>query len=313
MTLRIVFAGTGQFAVPCLQALAQSKHAVVAVYTRPDRQAGRGRRVIHSPVKQLAMAQGLEIRQPATLDGELDFLRAAAADVIVVVSFGLILPAAVLAIPRYGCINVHASLLPRWRGAAPIVRAIEAGDSITGVTVMQMDEGLDTGDILLQSQQAIQRADNAGTLRERLAACAATALMSALAALPKGQLDRRHQDNREASYAHKVRKQESELEWNCGAAELALKVRAFNPWPVATTHHGKTRLRVWGAKPVDSTAHQPFGTIVGSNNNGILVQTGAGGLLLTCVQRPGGKVLAARDFLNGYALSIGDRLGSILC
>lgn len=311
MPLKTVFAGTPDFAVPSLASLLDSGHQVAAVYTQPDRPAGRGRRITQSAVKQFSVPRGLDVRQPESLESEHDFLRATDVDVLIVVAFGLILPRAVLEIPRHGCINVHASLLPRWRGAAPIARAIEAGDADTGITVMQMDEGLDTGDILLQLREPIGPTDTAGSLHDRLAPAGARALREVLAQLESGRLDARHQDHDRATYARKITKAQSRLDWHLSADELARKVRAFVPRPVATSCHHGTQLRIWGAVAVEdrNSASAKPGTILTSDPRGILVQTGAATLLLTRLQRVGGKVLSAANFLNGYPMGSGECLG----
>ncbi len=313
--MNLVFAGTPEFAVPTLQALHVAGHGIVAVYTQPDRPAGRGRKLTASPVKRYAEAHGLPVHQPGTLKTatETERLRALAPAAMIVVAYGLILPAAILAVPRHGCINVHASLLPRWRGAAPIPRAIEAGDRMSGVTIMQMDAGLDTGAILAMAETPIADSDTAQSLHDRLAPLGAATLLPVLAQLTGGAVAARPQDDTHACYAGKLRKDEACVDWQQPALVIHRKIRAFNPWPVAVTALRGTPLRLWGVGPLDAAAPAETavpGTVLGADARGIRVQTGAGALVLTHVQIEGGKVLAAADFLNGHALAAGDRLGS---
>ncbi|RCX32895.1 methionyl-tRNA formyltransferase [Thioalbus denitrificans] len=311
--MRIIFAGTPEFAATCLQALLESPHEVCAVYTQPDRPAGRGRKLTASPVKALALEQGLAVRQPPTLrdpDAQRE-LAAWRADIMVVVAYGLILPQAVLDTPRLGCINVHASLLPRWRGAAPIQRAILAGDAESGVTIMQMEAGLDTGPMLLRVSCPIGAGDTAQTLHDRLANLGARALVEALAGLEAGALAAETQDEALANYAAKLEKSEAEIDWSRSAAELDRQVRAFNPWPVAFTRLGDQNLRIWEAEPRPGPSRAAPGTVVAADRNGIDVATGAGILRLKRLQLPGGRSLPARDFLNAQrGFAPGLRLGA---
>ena len=308
--MNLVFAGTPAFAVPALEALRRAGHAIRAVYTQPDRPAGRGRKLTASPVKECAAKHGLAIRQPEKLSGEEARLRADAPDAMIVIAYGLLLPPSVLSIPRYGCINVHASLLPRWRGAAPIPRAIEAGDDVTGVSIMQMEAGLDTGPVLAETQTPVHETDTAQTLHDRLARLGADTLVATLERLARGELRPRAQDDTKACYARKLRKDESVLDWNQPAAVLHRKVRALNPWPVASTAwRGKT-LRIWEVAPgVKNIAPGTPGAIVQADAAGIQVRAADGVLTLTRLQAEGGKVLTAADFLNGHKLAAGDRLG----
>jgi methionyl-tRNA formyltransferase len=299
--MKIIFAGTPEFAVASLNALIQSPHEVIAIYTQPDRPAGRGRKLTASPVKQLAMQQHIPIYQPNTLrDAQTQkIIQDMHADLMIVVAYGLILPKPVLNATRLGCINVHASLLPRWRGAAPIQRAILAGDSETGITIMQMDEGLDTGGMLLKSSCPISSSDTSQSLTERLSILGGELLVQALAELEAGTLKATPQDNTQATYAAKIEKTEGRFDWNNSAKELARKVRAFNPWPVAFCHWGAEVLRIWEAIPVDQTiTGSPPGTILSANKSGIDVATGEGVLRMLKLQLPGGKPLTVTEFYN---------------
>jgi len=308
--MNLIFAGTPDFAVPALEALLRAGHRIRAVYTQPDRPAGRGRKLAASPVKQCAQTHSIEVRQPEKISGEEKTLRADAPDAMIVIAYGLLLPPPILAIPLHGCINVHASLLPRWRGAAPIPRAIEAGDSETGVSIMQMEAGLDTGPVLAEAHTPIHATDTARTLHDRLAQLGAETLVATLERLARGGVTPQPQDNAGASYAKKLSKEEARLDWARPAAVLHRQIRAFNPWPVASiVWRGKT-LRLWEAGPLE--AHHAAGvpgTIVQADAAGIRVLTGDGILTLTRLQAEGGKILAAGEFLNGHKLTAGDRLG----
>jgi len=308
--MNLIFAGTPPFAVASLEALLCAGHVIRAVYTQPDRPAGRGRKLMASAVKQCAEKHGIEIRQPEKIAGEKDQLRADAPDVMIVIAYGLLLPETILAIPRYGCINVHASLLPRWRGAAPIPRAIEAGDADTGVSIMQMEAGLDTGPVLAEARLSIHDNDTAQTLHDRLASLGAETLVSALERLARGEIRPQPQDASRACYAKKLRKEESALDWTQPAAVLHRKIRALVPWPVAsTTWRGKT-LRLWEAGPLvqKNTPGVP-GTVVQADAGGVAVLTGEGVLTITRLQAEGGKILTVGEFLNGHPLAAGDRMG----
>ncbi|WP_018953629.1 methionyl-tRNA formyltransferase [Thioalkalivibrio sulfidiphilus] len=309
--LRIVYAGTPEFAVPALQALIDSPHQVVAVYTQPDRPAGRGRKLTPSPVKRLALEHGIPVEQPERLKSpEVQArLRAYAPDVMVVAAYGLILPRAVLEIPTHGCLNIHASLLPRWRGAAPIQRAILAGDAETGVTLMQMAPGLDTGDMLLKAVTPIGPADTAQDLHDRLAEQGAQLLLVCLEDLQAGRLRPEPQDEALATYAEKLSKAEAELDWFLSAAVLDRQVRAFNPWPVAYTHLDGETLRIWAAEPVASAVTATPGSVVAEGPQGIDVATGEGLLRLNRIQFPGGRPLTAAQVVAGRSL-LGKRLGA---
>lgn len=306
--MRLIFAGTPDFAVPSLEAVIAAGHEIVAVYTQPDRPAGRGRKLQPGPIKACALSHGIDVFQPTSLVGEATRLVGFKPDAMIVVAYGLILPREILAIPRFGCINVHASLLPKWRGAAPIQRAIEAGDSETGVTIMQMDEGLDTGNILLTARTAIDDSDTGGSLHDRLAQLGAEALVGALAKLEAGELKPQPQDDAHATYARKLEKSEGEIDWQQPAKTVARKIRAFNPWPGANCHWGRHHLRLRHALAVEEVMTQAPGTVISCGSDGIVVATGEGGLNILELQLAGGRPLSASDFLNGHALRPGDHL-----
>ena len=302
MALRIVFAGTPEFAVPSLRAAAE-RHEVVAVYTQPDRPAGRGRALRPSPVKLEAVRRGIPVLQPDTLRSALsrDALRALQPDLLVVVAYGLILPQSILDIPRYGGWNVHASLLPRWRGAAPIQRAIEAGDRETGVCLMQMAKGLDTGPVLLVQRIAIGDAETGGQLHDRLAALGAQTLSDGLGLLRAGLKPVAHaQPDVGVTYAHKFDKAEARLDWSRPAGELARKVRAFNPWPMAETTLDGERVRVHAAVAVPRDRDAAPGSVLVAGRHGIDIACADGALRVGLLQRDGGKAISAADFLNAH-------------
>ncbi len=297
-SLRIVFAGTPEFAAAHLQALINAKLQVVGVYSQPDRPAGRGQKVAMSAVKQLALQHGLPVFQPASLRNEEAQAELAALepDLFVVVAYGLILPQTVLDIPRLGCINSHASLLPRWRGAAPIQRAIEAGDDQSGVTVMRMEAGLDTGPMLLKARTPIADADTGGSLHDRLAQLGPEAVIQAIAGLAAGTLEGEVQDDALATYAHKLNKAEAAIDWQRPALELSRLIRAFNPWPLAHAGWQGKALKVHAAEP-ETENGQP-GEILDCSKAGLLVGCGTGSLRLTRLQLPGGKPLNFSDIYN---------------
>jgi methionyl-tRNA formyltransferase len=301
-SLRVVFAGTPEFAVPSLQACLASGADVAAVYTQPDRPAGRGRKLAASPVKQAALAAGVPVEQPETLRdaGARERLSKYAPDLFVVVAYGLILPKSVLVLPRLGCWNVHASLLPRWRGAAPIQRAILAGDAETGVDLMQMEAGLDTGPVLLELRTPIAADDTGGSLHDRLAALGAQALAEGLARTLSGQtIAAIAQAADGVVYAHKLDKGEARLDWNEPAVALARKVRAFDPWPVAEAEIQGERLRIWSAQAIAEThANAAPGSVVARQRDSIDIATGEGVLRISELQRDGGRRMPVRDWLN---------------
>jgi methionyl-tRNA formyltransferase len=299
--LRLVFAGTPEFAVPCLEACRASGADVVAVYTQPDRPAGRGRKLAPSPVKQAALAAGIAVEQPESLKSveAQNALSAYRPDLLVVVAYGLILPRKVLTTPRLGCWNVHASLLPRWRGAAPIQRAILAGDDESGVDLMRMEAGLDTGPVLLQRRTPIGRDDTGGSLHDRLAALGAEVLAEGLRRTLAGeQLAATSQPEDGVTYAHKLDKAEAKLDFSRPASELERQVRAFDPWPVAEGKIADEPLRIWAAHALAFDHHSAPGTVLAAGREGIDLACGDGALRVTAVQRAGGKRIGAIDYLN---------------
>jgi methionyl-tRNA formyltransferase len=305
----VAFAGTPQFAVPALQALLASAHRVVGVLTQPDRPQGRGRQLLPSPVKALASCAGLTVSQPSTLStgAAQNAIAALAADVMVVVAYGQLLPREVLRLPRLGCVNIHASLLPRWRGAAPIQRAILAGDATTGVTLMQMDEGLDTGGMLAVHSVPIGARDTSASLHATLAALGAQALLEVLAGLSAGTLRARAQPAAGVTYAAKISKAEARIDWRTPAAVISAQVRAFNPWPVAETVFAGERLRIHeagtGHGAVAPTAAP--GAWLGLAGDALRVACGSGELWVTQLQRAGRKVVTAREFVNSAGAAAG--------
>lgn len=310
--LRLVFAGTPEFAAEHLKALLASEHEIVAVYTQPDRPAGRGQKLMPSPVKQLALEHHIPVLQPPTLrdpaaQAELAILNA---DLMVVVAYGLILPQVVLDTPRLGCINSHASLLPRWRGAAPIQRAVQAGDAESGVTVMQMEAGLDTGPMLLKVSTAITSEDTGGSLHDRLAELGPPAVLQAIAGLAAGTLLGEVQNNDLATYAHKLNKDEARLDWSRPAVELERLVRAFNPWPICHSTLNGEPLKVLAAQPAEG--HGKPGEILQASRDGLTVACGEGALRLTRLQLPGGKALNFSDLFNSRReqFAVGTVLGA---
>ena len=299
--MRIVFAGTSGFAVPSLRAAAQ-RNEVVAAYTQPDRPAGRGRELTPSPVKREALLRGIDVVQPENFKSAVskDALRALKPDLMIVVAYGLILPQSVLDIPTYGCWNVHASLLPRWRGAAPIQRAIEAGDTQSGVCLMQMEKGLDTGPVLLSQALEIGADETGGQLHDRLAALGAQVLADGLGLLRAGiRPVPKAQPEIGVTYAHKLDKAEAKLDWSQPAVVLANKVRAFNPWPMAEAVVAGERLRLHGAVAVDEAHNVAPGTLLRAARDGLDVACGEGVLRIRVLQREGGKAITAADYLNG--------------
>ncbi|MGC7405267.1 methionyl-tRNA formyltransferase [Pandoraea pneumonica] len=317
MTLRIVFAGTPEFAQTALAAIDAAGFPVELVLTQPDRPAGRGMKLQASPVKRYAEAHGMPVAQPPSLrrNGKypeaaaaaIEQLRALAPDVMVVAAYGLILPQEVLDLPRYGCLNIHGSLLPRWRGAAPIHRAIEAGDAETGITIMQMDAGLDTGAMILREAEPIAPDDTTATLHDRMAALGGKLIVDALRQLARdGKLPAEPQPEAGVTYAEKIAKQEAALDWRRPAEALARQVRAFDPFPGALgTLHG-TAVKLWRASAVAGKAGATPGTVLEVSANAVVVACGEGALSVTECQKPGGKRLPVREFLAGFAIAPGD-------
>jgi methionyl-tRNA formyltransferase len=310
--MNIIFAGTPQFAASALAALL-GEHRIVAVLTQPDRRSGRGMQQTASPVKQFALQHDLKVLQPATLKTEeiLRKIAALEADVMVVAAYGLILPKALLHLPRFGCLNIHASLLPRWRGAAPIQRAILAGDRETGITIMQMDEGLDTGDMLLLHACPIEAHDTAQTLHDKLAGLGAQSILEALHLLQDNRLTPIKQDNEAACYAAKITRDEAQIDWRQDARQIERAVRAYNPYPVCHARMKGVTVKVWQAalnseKHDDPGKSSRPGEVIAVSKRGILVECGKDALLLEVLQRPGGKAQTAAQFLQAVPVRVGD-------
>lgn len=305
--MRIIFAGTPDFAASSLQALIDhcqnSEHQIVAVYTQPDRKAGRGKKISMSPVKELALAHDIPVEQPVNFktQQDKDMLAQYDADLMVVVAYGLLLPQTVLDTPKLGCINVHGSLLPRWRGAAPIQRAIEAGDKESGITIMQMDAGLDTGDMLLKAVTEITDSETGSSLHDKLAIQGADLLTQAIDKIAAGDIQAEVQNDELATYAHKLNKQEAQINWQDSAQAIERKIRAFNSWPICTAQIDGQIIRVWQAEVVDSITDETPGTIIRADKEGILVACDEGLLRMTHLQMAGSKMMAVKDLLNAPA------------
>jgi methionyl-tRNA formyltransferase len=305
--LKLAFAGTPEFAAISLEAVLRAHHDVALVLTRPDRPAGRGLKPQPSAVKQLALERGLSLLQPPRLDQAETLAAVAAArpEVLVVVAYGLLVPRPLLALPPRGCLNVHASLLPRWRGAAPIQRALLAGDTTSGITIMRMDEGLDTGPILMQEAIAITTDETAGSLHDKLAALGARLLVRTLATWPAPVA----QDANAATYAGRIGRGEAEIDWRKPAAEIERQIRAFDPVPGAQTRHNGIALKIWRAR-IEHGVHAAPGTVCAADAGGVVVACGEEAVRITELQRAGGKRLAAQAFLSGYRLTRGARFDS---
>ncbi len=297
---RIVFAGTPEFGLPCLEALAQSPHSLIAIYTQPDRPAGRGRHVQASAVKQWALQHQIPVHQPLHFKNEQDIaeLQALKPDLLIVIAYGLILPKAVLAIPSLGCINVHASLLPRWRGASPIQQAILHGDNQTGVSIMQMDVGMDTGPVFCKQECLIEVSDTAGSLHDRLAGLSAKPLLDTINALAVHSIHPLVQSKDGVTYANKITKEDARIDWQEPAQVIARKIRAFHPWPIAYTFVKDTLMRIHQAHWVELDRPQKPGTILGLDKKGLLVATSNQAILIDKIQFPGSKVISVTDWLN---------------
>ncbi|MCL4134513.1 UNVERIFIED_CONTAM: hypothetical protein GTU68_003425 [Idotea baltica] len=309
--MKVLFAGTPDFAAPALAALI-AEHEIVGVYTQPDRKSGRGKKITMSPIKQLALEHNLAIHQPSSLHGQEEIIEQLQPDVFVVVAFGMLLPQSILEIPAHGCVNIHGSILPRWRGAAPIQRAIEAGDSETGVSIMQMDAGLDTGPVFQILKTEISDQATSQTLHDELAELGARGVSETLATIEK-QL----QSNQpKISYAKKISKNEGQIDWQESAETIQRKIRAFNPWPICQTHHAQTRIRLWRSTVVNISPKSPLaaGQVIDLDDNGLTIACGTSktiqttGLRLEILQRDGSKALASKEFLNGYPVNVGDIL-----
>lgn len=307
--MKLIFAGTPEFAACALKALIDAGHEIAMVLTQPDRPAGRGMKLTPSAVKQVALQHHLPVYQPEKLRTaeQQAPLHDVGADLMVVAAYGLILPQAVLDIPRLGCLNIHGSLLPRWRGAAPIQRAILAGDSETGITIMQMDAGLDTGDMLSIHPVAIDAQDNAASLHDKLAAAGASAIVAAVADLPALQQKRQPQPAEGVTYAEKLRKEESAIDWTQSASTLDRMIRAFNPFPSAQTTWAGEPLKLWRATPVSASGTP--GTVLAASKDAVVVACGDGALAITEMQKAGSKRMDAAAFLAGNALPVGTQLG----
>ncbi|WDG08310.1 methionyl-tRNA formyltransferase [Vibrio campbellii] len=302
-SLRIVFAGTPDFAARHLAALLSSEHEVIAVYTQPDRPAGRGKKLTASPVKTIALEHDIPVYQPENFksDEAKQELADLNADIMVVVAYGLLLPQVVLDTPKLGCINVHGSILPRWRGAAPIQRSIWAGDAETGVTIMQMDIGLDTGDMLKIATLPIEASDTSASMYEKLAGLGPDALIDCLADIAAGKAEPVKQNDELANYAKKLSKEEARIDWNDDAAHIERCVRAFNPWPMSHFEAAENSIKVWQSRVEEQIIDKPAGTIVQADKTGIYVVTGNGVLVLEQLQVPGKKAMSVQDILNSRA------------
>ncbi|CAH6812721.1 10-formyltetrahydrofolate:L-methionyl-tRNA(fMet) N-formyltransferase [Vibrio chagasii] len=302
-SLRIVFAGTPDFAARHLAALLSSEHEVIAVYTQPDRPAGRGKKLTASPVKNIALENNIPVYQPENFksDEAKQELADLNADIMVVVAYGLLLPQVVLDTPRLGCINVHGSILPRWRGAAPIQRSIWAGDKETGVTIMQMDIGLDTGDMLSIATLPIEATDTSASMYEKLAGLGPDALVECLADIASGKAVVEKQDDELANYAKKLSKEEARINWSDDAAHIERCVRAFNPWPMSHFEAAENSIKVWQSRVAEQTSDKAAGTILQADKTGIYVATGQGVLVLEQLQVPGKKAMSVQDILNSRA------------
>jgi len=309
--MRLVFAGTPEFAAHTLSALLNSEHTVCAVYTQPDRPAGRGRKLTASPVKQIALEHNIPVEQPLNFKEQTtrEVLASYQADLMIVVAYGLLLPQSVLDTPKHGCINIHASLLPRWRGAAPIQRAILAGDHETGVCIMQMEAGLDTGPVLAKTVCPISNTNTTQQLHDRLATLGAATLLTTLSNFTESQVNAQAQNDRDSTYASKLEKSEATIDWQQPASSLSRQINAFNPWPIAQTQWQEKTLRIWAAVDLNTPNTASPGSVINADKAGIDIACGEGTLRITQIQAPGKRAMAVSDFLNANPLSAGDHLG----
>ena len=314
--MKIIFAGTPEFAVAPLLALL-AEHQVVAVFTQPDRRSGRGKKITAPPVKEVALEHNIPVFQPASLVDQACIIKAMDPDVMVVVAYGMLLPQSILDIPRIGCINIHASILPRWRGAAPIQRAVEAGDAETGVSIMQMELGLDTGAVYEVLKTDIAANDTSATLHQRLSDLGALGIVSTLAKLQSDPASKAtKQEESQSSYAKKILKTEANIDWTMSAIRIDARIRAFIPWPTCQSHHHGNKIRIWRAsiKIIDSIAavasqstETSVGSVVKIESDGVIIACGEGFLKLEVLQRDGSKALPFNEFCNGYPFVVGDR------
>jgi len=307
--MKIIFAGTPDFAVSPLEAL-HKDHEIVAVFTQPDRKAGRGKKLTPPPVKVAAQSLGIPIFQPSSLKDQQEVIAGFNADIMVVVAYGMLLPQSILDTPKLGCLNIHASILPRWRGAAPIQRAIQEGDAETGVSIMRMELGLDTGPVYQVLKTPINSTDTSASLHDKLAVLGSQGICETVALLEKEPLTKpAQQDDAQSNYAKKITKQEAVIDWSMNATEIDKKIRAFTPWPICQTAHSGVRIRVWKARVLtqNTPQPQPNGPIIAVNDDSIDVQCGKNVLQLETLQRDGSKPLNIREFCNGYPLTIGDQ------
>jgi len=317
--MRIVFAGTPPFSVTPLQHLINADHELICVYTQPDRKTGRGQKLIPPAVKVCAQEHGIEVRQPTSLKSvdEIQKLKEFKPDIMIVVAYGMILPQEILDIPKYGCLNIHASLLPKWRGAAPIQRAIEAGDAETGICIMQMDAGLDTGDVLMQEKIKIEKDDSTVSMHNKLSALGADALIKTINLIEANEETATQQNHSESSYAKKITKNEANIDWALSSIEIDCRIRAFNPWPVCQTTLNDKRIRIWDSENLENTEANNIsaenvlpGTIIDIDSNGITVACGKNAILIKKLQLDGSKALDHQQFVNGHAIEIGNQFVS---
>ncbi len=312
--MRIIFAGTPDFSVPALNSLINAGHELICVYTQPDKKTGRGQKILPPPVKQCALEHNIPVKQPISLKTPeaAQEIRQLSPDVMVVVAYGMLLPQEILDIPRLGCLNIHASLLPKWRGAAPIQRSLEAGDEQTGICIMQMELGLDTGPVLSEVRTDINQDDTSASLHDRLAEQGAHALTQVLPALEAGTITAVSQDHDNSTYAQKITKSEALIDWSQSAKSIDCQIRAFNPWPICQTTLEQKRIRIWFSTFAHNEESQKLhnaapGTIISADNNGIQVACGQGSIFIKRLQRDGGKPLECGEFLNGQKLVAGQQ------